>query len=130
MRIFSRRCHAKASIIGTKDTIRCESRDHTPGNVHYVNLSRSGKRIVWFSSISDPSRRVTLFACGHQNYGTEDNPSSVHDDCAHCSKYYCASCNYDRHTCYFCGDYLRHDGANFGGTVHLCYEDAVNSRNG
>jgi hypothetical protein len=36
----------------------------------------------------------------------------------------CDRCNYDGHTCHFCGDNLRHDERNADGTEHGCYADA------
>lgn len=49
--------------------------------------------------------------CGHRNYGTKDQPASVQDDCPVCGKFYCDSCNYDRHYCHGCGEPLPHDNS-------------------
>lgn len=39
----------------------------------------------------------------------------------------CSECNYDRHTCHFCGDELRHDNSRYEdpiGTPNPCYVEA------
>lgn len=45
-----------------------------------------------------------------------------YDFCYHC----CVACNYDRHTCHFCGDSLSHLGKLLNGLPNPCYKDAVN----
>lgn len=39
----------------------------------------------------------------------------------------CDACNYERHTCHFCGEDLRHDERNLDGTPHPCYEEALSA---
>jgi hypothetical protein len=41
--------------------------------------------------------------------------------CAWC----CDACDYDRHICHFCGDYLRHDGKLLNGEINTCYAECA-----
>lgn len=64
------------------------------------------------------------FECGHRNYGTEEWPASVYEDCPTCKEFYCAHCNYDVHYCYGCGEYRSHaEQVQNGPDPHNCTED-------
>lgn len=63
---------------------------------------------------------MELFACGHANYGTAENPASVRVSCSVCEQYYCDQCNYDTHVCQGCGEHMPHDRTTIN---HKCWDD-------
>lgn len=48
------------------------------------------------------------FECGHDNYGTEEEPATVDNECSKCGHLYCHDCNYCQHICGGCGEEYNH----------------------